>query len=148
MSRTKQSLVDEAHTLGIHNGDDIPYAQLYGMIRDVKNGGAATHSAKQPKKRALARASSKATRIPVKVVKSDDQAKSEADRVDDTYKADFYARNHPNSDAAPKVKFYRDRGEEWRWSLVAANGRIVADSSEGYATKWGCRRAFKKFIGL
>jgi uncharacterized protein YegP (UPF0339 family) len=27
---------------------------------------------------------------------------------------------------------YKDRKGEWRWSLVAANGRIVADSAESY----------------
>ena len=30
---------------------------------------------------------------------------------------------------------YRDRAGEWRWRLVAANGRTVADSAEGYTTK-------------
>lgn len=27
---------------------------------------------------------------------------------------------------------YKDRRGEWRWRLVAENGRIVADSAEGY----------------
>jgi uncharacterized protein YegP (UPF0339 family) len=31
-----------------------------------------------------------------------------------------------------KVYFYRDRRGEIRWRLVARNGRIVADSGEGY----------------
>jgi uncharacterized protein YegP (UPF0339 family) len=30
---------------------------------------------------------------------------------------------------------YKDRGGEWRWRLVAVNGKIVADSAEAYATK-------------
>ncbi|HZJ65625.1 MAG TPA: DUF1508 domain-containing protein [Kofleriaceae bacterium] len=30
---------------------------------------------------------------------------------------------------------YRDRAGEWRWRLVAANGKTVADSGEGYTTK-------------
>ena len=31
-----------------------------------------------------------------------------------------------------KVQIYRDANREWRWRLRAANGRIVADSGEGY----------------
>lgn len=32
-------------------------------------------------------------------------------------------------------------GWEWRWRLRTANGRIMADGGEGYATKRGVRRA-------
>jgi len=31
-----------------------------------------------------------------------------------------------------KLQIYRDGRREWRWRLRASNGRIVADSSEGY----------------
>ena len=31
-----------------------------------------------------------------------------------------------------KLEIYRDANREWRWRLRAANGRIVADSGEGY----------------
>jgi uncharacterized protein YegP (UPF0339 family) len=27
---------------------------------------------------------------------------------------------------------YQDRGKQWRWRVVARNGRLVADSGEGY----------------
>ena len=30
---------------------------------------------------------------------------------------------------------YKDRASEWRWRLVAANGKTVADSGESYTTK-------------
>lgn len=30
---------------------------------------------------------------------------------------------------------YKDRVGHWRWRLVSSNGRIVADSSEGYVNK-------------
>jgi uncharacterized protein YegP (UPF0339 family) len=30
---------------------------------------------------------------------------------------------------------YKDHGGEWRWRLIAVNGKIVADSSESYTTK-------------
>jgi uncharacterized protein YegP (UPF0339 family) len=37
-----------------------------------------------------------------------------------------------------KFQIYKDSRNEWRWRLKAANGKIVADSSEGYATKQAC----------
>ena len=30
---------------------------------------------------------------------------------------------------------YKDAKGEWRWSLYAANSKIIADGSEGYANK-------------
>ncbi|WP_218780646.1 HVO_2922 family protein [Halorarum halophilum] len=30
---------------------------------------------------------------------------------------------------------YEDRVDEWRWRLVHDNGRIIADSGEGYASR-------------
>ena len=30
---------------------------------------------------------------------------------------------------------YKDEADEWRWRLIASNGRIVADSGESYTTK-------------
>ena len=41
----------------------------------------------------------------------------------------------------PKFDIYRDQHHDWRWRLVAANGRIIADSAEGYVSKAGARRA-------
>ena len=34
--------------------------------------------------------------------------------------------------------YYRDHKGEWRWRLVAANGRIIADSGEGYSNEADC----------
>lgn len=34
-----------------------------------------------------------------------------------------------------KLKLYRDAANDWRWRFVAANGRIVADSAEGYSSR-------------
>ncbi len=31
-----------------------------------------------------------------------------------------------------RVEFYRDGIGEWRWRATARNGKIVADSAEGY----------------
>ncbi len=47
-----------------------------------------------------------------------------------------------------KVTIYRGKDGFWYWHLKALNGRIVADSGQGYHTKWGCKRAARKFLGL
>lgn len=39
---------------------------------------------------------------------------------------------------------YRDAAGDWRWNIKAPNGRIVADSGEGYATRSGAHRALAK----
>ncbi|HEV7743789.1 MAG TPA: DUF1508 domain-containing protein [Pyrinomonadaceae bacterium] len=38
-----------------------------------------------------------------------------------------------------KFQIYQDHKNEWRWRLRAANGRIVADSAEGYNSKQHCK---------
>lgn len=48
----------------------------------------------------------------------------------------------------PRIHIYMDHRAEWRWDLVASNGNIIADSGEGYNTRWGCRRAARKFLGI
>lgn len=40
-------------------------------------------------------------------------------------------------------ELYEDQAGEWRWRLVAANGNIVADSGEGYASKQGAKRGIR-----
>lgn len=50
-----------------------------------------------------------------------------------------------------KLKFviYKDAANEYRWRLIAKNGRIVADSGEGYSTHYKAKRAFNRlYIGL
>lgn len=39
---------------------------------------------------------------------------------------------------------YKDRTNEWRWRLIAANNRTIADSGESYHNKVDCLAA----IGL
>ena len=36
---------------------------------------------------------------------------------------------------------YQDKRDEWRWRLVASNGKVIATSSEGYADKRDCLHA-------
>lgn len=40
--------------------------------------------------------------------------------------------------------FYTDLTGEWRFRVVASNGRIVADSGEGYNSLQMCKRDFKR----
>ena len=42
-----------------------------------------------------------------------------------------------------KLEVYKDSKHEWRWRLIARNGRIVADSGEGYSRRAGAIRAAK-----
>lgn len=37
-----------------------------------------------------------------------------------------------------KFELYRDNRGEWRWRLVAGNGKIIATSGEGYQNKSDC----------
>jgi len=41
----------------------------------------------------------------------------------------------------PRYEIYPDGAGEWRWRLKAANGRIIADGSEGYCEKRHAYRA-------
>lgn len=38
---------------------------------------------------------------------------------------------------------YKDAGGQWRWRLVAANNRIIADSGESYHNKQDCLAAIE-----
>ena len=43
-----------------------------------------------------------------------------------------------------KLEIYRDGRREWRWRLRASNGRIVADSGEGYCRRMSVRKAVER----
>jgi uncharacterized protein len=47
-----------------------------------------------------------------------------------------------------RFELYRDRARQWRWRLVAANGRIMADSAEAYTRKRDCVRALQTIQAL
>jgi uncharacterized protein YegP (UPF0339 family) len=38
---------------------------------------------------------------------------------------------------------YRDVNSQWRWRLVAANNRIIANSGEGYWNQADCQAAIR-----
>jgi uncharacterized protein YegP (UPF0339 family) len=37
-----------------------------------------------------------------------------------------------------KFEVYQDKAGEYRWRLVAPNGKSIADSGEGYSSKQAC----------
>lgn len=39
-----------------------------------------------------------------------------------------------------KYEIYQDKRGEWRWRLKAANGKILAVSSEGYVDRYDCAK--------
>lgn len=41
-------------------------------------------------------------------------------------------------------EIYTDKAGEHRWRLVASNGRVIADSGEGYKHLQDCRDAITK----
>lgn len=43
-----------------------------------------------------------------------------------------------------KAEFFRDRRNQWRWRLRHRNGRITADSAEGYKRRVDCVRQFER----
>lgn len=38
---------------------------------------------------------------------------------------------------------YKDKKNEWRWTLVHRNGNVMADSGEGYKRKSRCLTAIR-----
>lgn len=48
--------------------------------------------------------------------------------------------------SAARFQVYQDRKGEWRWRLRARNGRIVADSGEGYSRRRDADRAAKAVV--
>lgn len=47
-----------------------------------------------------------------------------------------------------KFQVYRDKAGEWRWRLRAKNGRIVADSGEGYKRKTTMLKTLTNIIDI
>lgn len=45
------------------------------------------------------------------------------------------------------IKPHMGNDHKWYWRMVAKNGRVVADGSEGYSTKNGCLRAITRIVG-
>jgi len=39
---------------------------------------------------------------------------------------------------------YEDNAEQWRWRLVHDNGNVIADSSQGYASKQTAKQGLRR----
>jgi uncharacterized protein YegP (UPF0339 family) len=46
-----------------------------------------------------------------------------------------------------KLEVFADLAGEWRWRMVAGNGRIVATSGEAFASKGNAERAAEMIAG-
>lgn len=42
--------------------------------------------------------------------------------------------------------FYKDKKHEYRWKILHKNGKILADSGEGYKTKSGIKKSADNII--
>jgi uncharacterized protein len=42
------------------------------------------------------------------------------------------------SGKSARFEVFKDRANEWRWRLRAVNGRVIADSGEGYKQRARC----------
>lgn len=47
-----------------------------------------------------------------------------------------------------RVEIYSGSDNQWHWRLRAANGKITADGSEGYATESSCKRAVRRLFNV
>lgn len=47
-----------------------------------------------------------------------------------------------------KIELYPGPDGLWRWRLRAANGKITADGSEGYANESSVRRAVRRLFNV
>jgi uncharacterized protein YegP (UPF0339 family) len=48
-----------------------------------------------------------------------------------------------NAEGSAAFHVYKDNAGEWRWHLKAANGRVVANSGEGYRDRGNCIHAIE-----
>lgn len=44
------------------------------------------------------------------------------------------------------IHVYRDHAGQWRWNFKAPNGRILADSGEGYEHKSDCEESMRRVV--
>ena len=44
------------------------------------------------------------------------------------------------------LRLFQDRKKDWRWSLIARNGKIVATSGEGYRRRIDCDTIAMKLL--
>lgn len=47
-----------------------------------------------------------------------------------------------------RIVVYVDKRDEWRWKAVSTNGRIVADSGEGYTRRHSLNKGLSVAMGI
>lgn len=50
------------------------------------------------------------------------------------------------SERTPHFLVYTDKAGEYRWRFVAANNRVIAESGEGYSSRFAVKRAITTFL--
>jgi uncharacterized protein YegP (UPF0339 family) len=45
-----------------------------------------------------------------------------------------------------RLRIYKDRHGEWRWTLVSANGKKLANSGEGYRRRAYCQKIARRLF--
>lgn len=45
-----------------------------------------------------------------------------------------------------RFEVYKDKSAKWRWRMIARNGLIIADGSQGYSRKSSVDRAIRKLL--
>jgi uncharacterized protein YegP (UPF0339 family) len=45
-----------------------------------------------------------------------------------------------------RLDVYKDSKGEWRWRVRAQNGKVMADSAEGYKARGSCRHAAMRIL--
>ena len=60
--------------------------------------------------------------------------------------ADFEAKPR-EQEKTMTYYYYKDHKGEWRWRLKASNGRIIADSAEGYSSEEECKKDIDRVKG-
>ena len=43
-----------------------------------------------------------------------------------------------------RIEVYKDLLKKWRWRLISKNGRIMADSGQGYTRRYECLKSLYK----
>lgn len=58
------------------------------------------------------------------------------------YKWEILLRTFTEKGYMKILKFYKDKKKQWRWKVIAQNGRILACSGEGYTRRNNAIRSF------
>lgn len=43
----------------------------------------------------------------------------------------------------PRVEIYQEKSKQWRWHVIASNGRKISASTESYKSRCACERSIQ-----